>query len=426
MTAPGIAPGSGADDPGRVPSAVAHGLIACDADAPGPGAEAPGAPPSRPPAHDVGAAIAVRLRRAAQRVDEHVAQLYPAGPAADAAEWLLPGTLHDHLAPGARAHLARRLHQALAAPVRHLVEAGGQRWRPGLVATVIDLLGGDSARYGPLLAAMEIAHTGSLMVDDIQDSSAVRRGVPAAHETFGIPTALNAGTNAYFALDRAIRMTVTHDAALSGRLREVYFAALRAAHAGQALDIQGHRAEMDHAVSTGDPGHVLDLVRLTHRLKSGALLAAGFEMAALLTGADDRRRCALAAFGSVVGTTYQITDDVADLRGVTRAGVVTKRVAEDARNGKVTMPLAHAVARLPQPQLKEVWQLVRGQAAREGDLTAVRRTLIGCGAAAACEQEADALLEEAWQDLEPELPHSPGTPVLYEMARHTVRRNRIA
>lgn len=165
---------------------------------------------------------------------------------------------------------------------------------------------------------------------------------------------------------------------------------------------------MDHAVATGDPRRVLDLVRLTHRLKSGALLASGFEMAALITGADDRQRCALAAFGAVVGTTYQITDDVADLRGVTRAGVVTKRVAEETRNGKVTMPLAHAVTLLPRPELKQVWQLVRGQRAGEDELAWVRRALIGCGAEAACEQEADALLEKAWQDLEPVLPPSPG------------------
>ncbi|MFD0355476.1 polyprenyl synthetase family protein [Streptomyces sp. NPDC127110] len=74
------------------------------------------------------------------------------------------------------ARLERRLHAALVAPVRHLFDGGGRRWRPRLMAAVVEALGADSRPYGPLMAACELIHTGSLMIDGIQDEAPLRRG----------------------------------------------------------------------------------------------------------------------------------------------------------------------------------------------------------------------------------------------------------
>ncbi|MBQ0825441.1 polyprenyl synthetase family protein [Streptomyces tagetis] len=390
-----------------------------------PGAGAPtGTPTEAATGAVTGTDVAWRFRRAALRIEEHITRLYP--PAPSGVECWLSSRAASGLGPGTADLVARRLHRTLAAPVRHLVDAGGRRWRPGLIAEMIDLLGGDSEHYGPLCAATELTHTGSLMVDDVQDGSPLRRGIPAVHSVLGVAAALNAGTNAYFALDRAIALTTADDPALAGRLREVYLAALRTAHAGQALDIEGHRAEMEQAVATGDAGPVRDLVLLTHRLKSGALVSAGSEAAALVTGAGPGTRGALAAFGDAVGTAYQITDDVADLLGVTRDGTATKRVAEDARNGKVTMPLALAVPLLPAPRLRELWHLVRDPGADDRRLEEVRDTLTDCGATDACRREADALLERSWRELEPLLPAGPRTRTLRDMAWYTVHGDRVA
>ncbi|WP_433339975.1 polyprenyl synthetase family protein [Streptomyces sp. CA-253872] len=259
------------------------------------------------------------------------------------------------------------------------------------------------------------------MVDDVQDGSPLRRGVAAAHLVFGTATALNAGTNAYFAFDRAIRLTTPGDPALAGRLWDAFLAALRSAHAGQALDITGHRAEMGHAVRTGDAQPVLALVRLTHRLKSGAMSAVGFETAALVTGAGLRRHHALAAFGEALGTAYQIADDVADLRGVRHKGSATKQAGEDTRNSKVTMPLAHAVTLLPRPRLRALWDTLSAPDAGERERAEVRDVLLDCGAAEACAREAEDLLSTAWTALAAVLPESPRTRLLREMAWHTVR-----
>ncbi|MFF3485689.1 polyprenyl synthetase family protein [Streptomyces sp. NPDC002701] len=360
----------------------------------------------------------------ATRLEEHLACLY--APTPQHPEAWIPAGVVAGLGADVCDRIGLRLHQALAEPVRHLVDAGGRRWRPGLVAEAIEVLGGDSERYGPMCAALELAHTGSLMVDDVQDDSPLRRGLPTAHGVFGVATALNAGTNAYFAMDRAIRMTLADDPLLGGALRDAFLAALRSAHAGQALDITGHHTEMEHAVATGDARQVLELVRLSHRLKSGAMPAAGFEFAALLTGAGEDLRQALVAFGEAVGTAYQITDDVADLTGVTHHGNSTKQVGEDVRNGKVTMPLAHAVTRLPADRLRDLWDVVRTPTASEQERADVRSALLDCGAATVCAQEADALLHRAWDRLEAVLPRSPRVQRLRDMAWRTVHGRTVA
>ncbi|GGM16606.1 heptaprenyl diphosphate synthase subunit II [Streptomyces fumigatiscleroticus] len=369
--------------------------------------------------------IREHIDHTARRVDHYIDQLCPGTPDGSCAVWLPPG--HTPAPDDACAQdLARRLHGALSAPVRHLTDAGGQRWRPVLVWEAIGLLGGNSEEYGPLIAAMELLHTGSLIVDDVQDASPLRRARPAAHTVFGVPAAVNAGTAAYFLTDRAIRLTCPQDPVVSGELRALFMDVLRAGHAGQALDLQGHGEEMDRAVACGDRDALLALVRTTHRLKSGSAVAAGLEAAGVVTGAAPALRGALAAFGAAVGTAYQISDDVADLQGVTWAGTATKHAAEDLRGGKVTMPLAHAVGRLPQQRLRRLWRQLRDGGGGTPEVAEACRELQACGAVTACRTEADQMVHSAWADLRRLLPSTDRCHVLHDLAVAVVQRHQVA
>ncbi|EYT80025.1 polyprenyl synthetase, partial [Streptomyces sp. Tu 6176] len=277
-----------------------------------------------------------------------------------------------------------------------------------LATAAVEALGGDPAGFGPLLAAAEILHTGSLIVDDVQDGAVRRRGAPAAHVEFGLAAALNAGTAAYFSLDRVLP-DLSRDPLTQVAMYRSFMAALRSAHAGQGLDIAGHREAMDSAAATGDARPVLEAVRLTHRLKSGAPVRCLMELVAHTCGTDDALHRALARYGEAVGTAYQITDDVQDLTGVVRDGAPTKLIGEDLRNGKVTMPLAHAVALLPRTELTALWQSVRTPGADPGTVREAITALASSGALRAAREEADHLVERAWTALSPTCPR-PGPP----------------
>ncbi|MFE3186422.1 polyprenyl synthetase family protein [Streptomyces violascens] len=331
----------------------------------------------------------------------------------------LPGTCT--LPPGT----ADQLHRVLVKPVRYLIEKGGRRWRPRLVASAVEALGGDSADLGPLLAAAEVMHTGSLMVDDIQDSATRRRGARAAHLEFGPATTLNAGTAAYFTLDRVLPQ-LSQDPRIQVAMYRSYLAALRSAHAGQGLDIAGHRAAMDAATATGDTEQLLEAVRVTHRLKSGAPVACLMDLAAHSCGTNTELRHALARYGEAIGTAYQITDDVQDLTGVVRHGMPTKLAGEDLRNGKVTMPLAHAVALLPRDKLTHLWQSIKEPGADPETVHEAIEVLTSCGALNAARKEAEHLVEQGWTPLEHLLPPSAATDQLRDLGRQTALRNHIA
>lgn len=362
------------------------------------------------------------LQGAAEIVRMSIDGLYPQQLGESVAREFLACRQDCVLPPGTVA----RVQGALVDPVRYLIEEGGARWRPYLIAAAIDALGGDSTQCGPLLAALEVMHTGSLMVDDLQDGSVVRRGVAAAHVAFDPALVLNAGTAAFFVLDRALRLVMPTDPRTQVSMYQSYMGMLRSAHAGQALDIAGLRTVMDAAVAGDDGGGVLGAVRLTHTLKSGAPVRCFMELGAYGCGASTQQREALARFGEAIGTAYQITDDVQDLTGVLRSGAPTKQVGEDLRNGKVTMPLAHAVDLLPQPDMAELWSQVRQPGTDRETVDRAIKVLTSCGAVHAAAREADELVEAAWSGLEPLLPASAAVERLRTLAQETVRRTRLA
>src|SRR6202008_1335983 len=88
------------------------------------------------------------------------------------------------------------------------------------------------------LGMPELMHVGSLIVDDVEDRSLVRRGGPACHVMYGEGIALNAGTAAYFLTQHFLDVDEIA-APTKLRLYNLYFEALRGGHAGQALDLAG-------------------------------------------------------------------------------------------------------------------------------------------------------------------------------------------
>ena len=91
-----------------------------------------------------------------------------------------------------------------------------------------------------LTPLVEFVHTASLIHDDIEDNSDLRRGKPAAYITYGMDTALNAGSWLYFEAPVCIN-SLEISAEKKLQLYQVYTNELRKLHLGQAMDIFWHR-----------------------------------------------------------------------------------------------------------------------------------------------------------------------------------------
>jgi geranylgeranyl pyrophosphate synthase len=115
----------------------------------------------------------------------------------------------------------------------------------------IAAVGGDPRAFTDFLALSELLHTGRLIVDDVQDNSTVRRRGKTGHLMYGMPTAINAGTAAYFIIEPLLKETSLPEQSFL-RIYQLYFICLRAAHTGQGLDIHGLHQMIPACFETGD------------------------------------------------------------------------------------------------------------------------------------------------------------------------------
>ncbi|MDR2445202.1 MAG: polyprenyl synthetase family protein [Spirochaetaceae bacterium] len=221
---------------------------------------------------------------------------------------------------------------SLLEPGIDLLSRGGKRWRPLLMQLVCESLGGGDAAL-PLAPLVEFCHNASLIHDDIEDSSAERRGKPAVHLLYGTDTAINSGCFMYFL---PLSCIDGWDAPAESKLKlySMWACEMRALHLGQSLDIAWHR-NWDSLPSIDDyytmcalkTGVLARFAANTGRL---ARLAAGRSVES-----EGGAAFPLAKAAEKLGVGFQILDDVKNLQ----EGASGKRRGDDIVEGKKSLPV---------------------------------------------------------------------------------------
>lgn len=93
----------------------------------------------------------------------------------------------------------KSLTASLSTPIYDLLDRGGKRWRPALCFLIADLFAKPHNELYDVAATVEMIHNATLIVDDIEDDSFVRRNDKCVHLKFGVDVAINAGNYMYFA-----------------------------------------------------------------------------------------------------------------------------------------------------------------------------------------------------------------------------------
>jgi geranylgeranyl pyrophosphate synthase len=218
--------------------------------------------------------------------------------------------------------------KALLDPLVDFLERPGKEFRGALVEAAYHLADGKGGCPALLPKLVEIVHAGSLIVDDIQDDSPVRREAPALHRTYGMPVALNAGNWLYFwAFVLLGKLELDRDSHL--RLYKLLSRTMLACHHGQGLDLTAKVTELAQL-------QVKHVVETTTRLKTGALMSFCAALGAIAAGADEEKVGALSKFGAQLGVGLQMLDDVGGLLNERR----WTKGAEDLALGRPTWPWA--------------------------------------------------------------------------------------
>lgn len=226
----------------------------------------------------------------------------------------------------------------LADSGRNLIKLGGKRWRPLLLVlcaqAVADTEDTPQAAY-ELAPLVELAHTASLIHDDIEDSADTRRGAPAAHIIHGLDVALNAGTWMYFAASNAISNSGLNESQQL-LLHRLYARELRRLHLGQAMDIMWHKDNT--AIPT-----VAEYTAMV-RLKTGTLASLAAQVGIIAGGGTESQAIEMGQVAGDIGIGFQVLDDVINLT----TGNSGKKRGDDIVEGKKSLPVLLHLASCPE------------------------------------------------------------------------------
>ena len=213
--------------------------------------------------------------------------------------------------------------------MNYSVTAGGKRLRPLLMHETYRMFGGTGRGIQPLMAAIEMVHTYSLVHDDLpaMDNDQYRRGKLTTHAKYGHAMGVLAGDGLLnYAFETAMTAfdcgedveRVAKALKILGRKAGIY-----GMIGGQVVDVQSTGKAVDQ--------ETLDFI---YELKTGALLEASMMVGAVLAGATEEEVAVIEQIASDVGLAFQIRDDILDETSTLET--LGKPIHSDERNEKTT------------------------------------------------------------------------------------------
>ncbi|MDI2126990.1 polyprenyl synthetase family protein [Yinghuangia seranimata] len=285
---------------------------------------------------------------------------------------------------------------------RHLVEAGGKRFRPLL--TLLAAQFGDPQAPGVVPAAVvcELTHLATLYHDDVMDEAALRRGAPSANARWDNSVAILTG-DFLFAKASEIVADLGDEAV---RIQARAFARLVT---GQIRETVGPNPGDDPVE------HYLAVIAD----KTGSLIATAGQFGAMFAGADDQVVEILTRYGERIGVAFQLADDVLDIASdSTESG---KTPGTDLREGVPTLPVLHLRA-TAQPQDAHLVGLLSGPLT-DDDQHAEALTLLRAHPALERAREDTRRYADEARDVLTPLPDCPAKQALQSLCELVVERS---
>ena len=210
---------------------------------------------------------------------------------------------------------------------RYLIEAGGKRLRPTLLLLTARSLGEVSDTVIRFAAVMELIHNATLMHDDVIDGANTRRGRPSANSHWGNSMTVLTGDWLYMQ-------------SFAIALRERSFEVLKRLIEITQKMVEGELLQLTLLSRTDvKEWQLLEIARC----KTAYLFAGCTSIPGILAGLDHRKVQKLSDVGMNLGMAFQLVDDLLDL--ISTQELTGKPVANDLKDGKVTLPIYYVLER---------------------------------------------------------------------------------
>jgi len=284
--------------------------------------------------------------------------------------------------------------------------ARGKRIRPILVLLTAAAASGEWTPALPAAAGVELIHNFSLLHDDIEDNSPLRRGRPTAWKKWGVPQAINTGDSMFILAHLALlRLAETTTPTITLVATQILQQTCLRLTQGQYLDI-AYEAR---------PGLTLDDYWPMVTGKTAALIAACTELGAVVAAANESTCSAYRKFGLNLGLAFQVLDDLLGIWG--DAAQIGKSNASDLVAGKKSLPVLYGLEN--QGDFATRW--AQGPIT-PAEVPALASQLAAEGARDYAQQVADRLTQEALGALEQANPQGKSGEALSELAGQLLNR----
>lgn len=218
--------------------------------------------------------------------------------------------------------------EVLFESTNHIMSMKGKRIRPVMLLSACQAFGGDIEQaFGPA-SAVEIYHNFSLVHDDIIDEADIRRGKPTVHKVFGLNKAILTGDA--MLLHSFVQLKRGPENKLAEML-SVFNKATAEVIEGEQLDVN-----FEEIPRVNEEEYLLMV-----KLKTSVLLAASFQIGAIVGNASKEDQQNIYNFGLNLGLAFQINDDYLDCYGDEKT--FGKKIGGDILMNKKTYLLVKAL-----------------------------------------------------------------------------------
>ena len=308
------------------------------------------------------------------------------------------------------------LNKAIAEPIWEILDRGGKRWRPALFLLICEALGKNAKDYLDFAMIPEVIHNGTLIIDDIEDTSELRRGKPCTYKIYGTDIAVNAGNAMYYLpLLPLMQKKPRLPSAMLRDIYEVYVQEMINLSMGQAMDIAWHRGIAN--ADALDEGDYLQMCAY----KTGTLARMAAKLAAVLSGADKELVVKLGFFAESIGVAFQMQDDVLDLTGEEFA---KKKggCGQDITEGKRTLMVIHTLKKASAKDKKRLLAILNMHTSDQTLRDEAIAILQKYDAIEHVKQKAKRMVEESWREVDKLLPTPQAKEKLKAFAEFLIKR----
>lgn len=231
---------------------------------------------------------------------------------------------HDFGFIGGQKSWAQKQDRVIMGPFEYLNGQRGKDFRSQLIGAFNTWLDVSAESLEIITKVVGMLHTASLLIDDVEDNSILRRGLPVAHSLFGVPQTINSANYVYFyALEELQKLN-------NKEVITVYAEELLNLHRGQGMDLFWR-----DTLTCPTEDEYLEMVGN----KTGGLFRLGIKLMQAESRAKNVVDCV--PLVNLIGLIFQIRDDYQNLHSTEYSE--NKGLAEDLTEGKFSFPVIHSI-----------------------------------------------------------------------------------